>query len=650
MIIHLLNKRRHKTVKWAAMQFLLKATRESRGKKKLRHILILTCRALGIVALATAAARPVVSGLLGWNAGRVDTVVLILDRSASMEVKPGDGYESRRAAVLQKVADTFRDLGGARLILLDSATGQPQEVPSPDVLPELAAAGPSDTAADLPALVSRAAEFLTDATGASEVWIATDLQASNWKPGDERWVAARTSLTSLPQKPAIRVLGMTGETAPNTSLRLSSSRRMGDQLLLELEIVRGENARGSVNLPLTLNLNGARTTETITLAGQALKFQKRVTIPPDSATGHGWLSIPADGNPRDNTAFFAYGPAKPVSTIVVAPAGEAADYLILAAAPPGFSNQSSTRIEPAGVIDLRLNDVACVIWAAPLPSGPAATLLERYLTEGGQVLFLPASKSSEETFLDLKWGALTDAANGKFFILKDWDHDDGPLRDGIDGATIPAERLRAIRRQIPTGEAAPLAQWDDGEPFLIRRIVDRGTAWWAGTLPDYTWSNLGDGDVLLPMVQRIIHLGADRFDASYLAYVGSEASQAAPGETRTRLDDLGSSEANAPWNAGIYRLGDRLLALNRPLAEDAPELVSRDSISNSLDGTGYTLFEEAGKSADDSGSKNLWQLFLCGVLFFFLSEAVLSLPKKAAPGSAPASSKRPRSPLSSASP
>ncbi|MEY4568997.1 MAG: hypothetical protein RLZZ398_436, partial [Verrucomicrobiota bacterium] len=92
--IHLLNRRRHKTIQWAAMQFLLKATRESRGKKKLRHILILTCRALAIAALAFAAARPIVSGLIGWGGGSIDTVVLLLDRSASMEIKPGDGLNS----------------------------------------------------------------------------------------------------------------------------------------------------------------------------------------------------------------------------------------------------------------------------------------------------------------------------------------------------------------------------------------------------------------------------------------------------------------------------------------------------------------------------------------------------------------------------
>ncbi|MGC4014203.1 MAG: BatA domain-containing protein [Luteolibacter sp.] len=641
VIIHLLNKRRHKTIRWAAMQFLLKATRESRGKKKLRHILILTCRALGLVMLAVAAARPVMSGLLGWNAGRVDNIILILDRSASMETRPGDGFDSRRAQVLEKVKSTFKDLGGARLILIDSANGQPQEVPSPDVLPELAAAGPSDTTADLPSLATRAAEFLTEVQGKSEVWIATDLQASNWKAADERWAAFRASLATLPQKPAIRVLGLTGPTAANTTLRLASSRRIGDQLILDLEVTRAEDARGSVNLPLTVNLNGSRTTETLTLTGQALRFQKRITLPSGSTTGHGWLSIPADGNPRDNAAFFAYGPARPAKSVVVAGTTEAANYLQLSAAPPGFANQAVARVDPAKAASLAPADAACILWAAPLPTGPTAEVLQRYLSEGGQVVFFPPAQASDTQFLDLQWAKPLDAPAGKFFILKDWNHDDGLLRDGADGTAIPAERLKAIRRQIPTGDAAPLAKWDDGEPFLVRKIVDRGTAWFVASLPDYTWSNLGDADVLLPLVQRTVMTGAERFDASYLSHVGSEASKLLPGETRTRLDDYGTPDpANAEWEAGIYKLGDRLIALNRPAAEDTPEIVSHEGIASSLDGTGYTLFEQAGKSADTSGSRGIWKAFLCAMLFFLLSEAVLSLPKKpgnsqAAPASAP---------------
>ncbi len=166
VLIHLINRRRHKTIQWAAMQFLLKAARQSRGKKKLRHILILTCRALGVAALALAAARPIVSGLIGWGGGSIDTVVLLLDRSASMEIKPGDGLDSRRQIVIEKVRDAMADLGAARLVLIDSASNKPQEVPSPEILAELAATAGTDTAADFPALLTRAAEFLTETLGA----------------------------------------------------------------------------------------------------------------------------------------------------------------------------------------------------------------------------------------------------------------------------------------------------------------------------------------------------------------------------------------------------------------------------------------------------------------------------------------------------
>ncbi|MEO7100393.1 MAG: BatA domain-containing protein [Luteolibacter sp.] len=630
--IHLLNRRRHKTIHWAAMQFLLKATRESRGKKKLRHILILTCRALGIAALVFAAARPIVSGLIGWGGGSIDTVVLLLDRSASMESKPGDGLDPRRQIVIEKVRDAMANLGSPRLVLIDSASKKPQEVPSPETLTELSATASTDTAADFPTLLNRAAEFLMETSGRSEIWLASDLQSSNWHPDDERWATARASLASLPRKPAIRVLSLTGPSAPNTNIRLLSARRSGDEVLLDLEILRAEESRGTASIPLTTHLNGTRTTENLSLPTQSLRFQKRIAIPPDSATGYGWLTLPADGNPSDNATFFAYGPSRPTKTIVVAPGGEAADYLALAAAPPGFGNQSARRIDPGQVGTLATGDIAAIIWAAPLPTGPAYEAISRFLTSGGHVLFLPPGTPSENSFADVKWSNSTEAPAGKFFILKDWNHSDGPLRDGIDGIPIPAERLRSIRRQIPLGDASPLARWEDEEPFITRRIVDHGTAWFLGTTPDYTWSNLGDADVLLPTVQRIVSAGADRFDASYLTTVGSDATQLLAGETRTRLDDYGTPDpANAEYQSGIFRLGERLLAVNRPAQEDAPEVLSHESLDTALAGTNYTLLDQAGQANDPSLSRDVWRAFLIAVLFFFVSEAILCLPKKSHP-------------------
>lgn len=629
IIIHLLNRRRHKTIQWAAMQFLLKATRESRGKKKLRHFLILACRTLGIAALVLAAARPIVSGLLGWGGGSIDLVVLVLDRSASMETRSGDGQPPRRQLVLDKVRESMKSLGTARLVLIDSATGSPQDIPSPDVLAEISSTAATDTEADFPVLLNRAAEYLKATPCRAEIWLASDLQTANWHPDDERWAAARVSLAALPQKPAVRVLSIGGTSASNTAIAILGSRRSGDDLLLDVELLRTNETRGAANVPLTANLNGARTTDSLTVPGQSLRFQKRLTLPANSDSGHGWLSIPADGNDRDNAAFFAYGPARPVRTLVVSAPGEAAGYLLLAAAPPSFGKQQAEIADPSKLATLKLNDVSTIVWAAPLPTGAAADTITRFVSTGGHVIFLPNGSVPAGPFLDFNWEPVKQSDKDKYFISKDWNHTDGPLRDGLNGTPIPVDRIKAIRRQTPTGSAAVLARWEDGEPLLTRHIVDRGTIWFLGTLPDYTWSNLADGDVLLPLVQRIVALGSERFDSAYVAAVGSEPAKTLPGEIRARLDDYGSPDpANGEHLGGVFKLGERLIALNRPPSEDTPETLTREGLNAALAGTNYTFLAQAGQADDPSLSRDVWRAFLIAMIFFLLSEAILCLPSK----------------------
>jgi len=302
-----------------------------------------------------------------------------------------------------------------------------------------------------------------------------------------------------------------------------------------------------------------------------------------------------------------------------------------------MTNLSAQRVDPARAATAITADFAALLWAAPFPTGAAAAALRQFLTSGGQVLFLPPGGASDGTFNDLKWSDPTESPAGKFFILKDWNHSDGPLRDGIEGTPVAANRLKAIRRQIPTGDATLLARWEDGEPALTRRVFDHGTAWFLGSIPDYTWSNLGDADVLLPAVQRIITAGCARFDASYLATVGSDTTRLRPGEIRTRLDDLDTvNPANAEYEAGVFRLGDRLLALNRPPAEDAPEILTREGLDTVLTGTHYTLLDQAGQADDPALSRDVWRAFIAATLFFLCAEALLCLPNKTHPVVLPA--------------
>ena len=79
VIIHLWNKRRHREIRWAAMQYLLAAIRNNSRRITLEQLILLVIRTLVVVLLAFAIAEPFLSaqeGLGGvlWPA----TIVLVV--------------------------------------------------------------------------------------------------------------------------------------------------------------------------------------------------------------------------------------------------------------------------------------------------------------------------------------------------------------------------------------------------------------------------------------------------------------------------------------------------------------------------------------------------------------------------------------------
>ncbi|MBU4460579.1 MAG: BatA domain-containing protein, partial [Verrucomicrobia bacterium] len=182
VLIHLLNRLRYRRIAWAAMQFLIQATRSSTRNARLRHYLILACRTLAVAAFLLLLARPISGGWLGATlAGAPDMVIVALDRSASMEAADPRLQQSRRERALALLASAPGErFASTRFVLLDSATAAPQEIAGAAALPGLALTGPTDTAADIPSLVRAAADLIArDRPGRVEIWIASDLQASN---------------------------------------------------------------------------------------------------------------------------------------------------------------------------------------------------------------------------------------------------------------------------------------------------------------------------------------------------------------------------------------------------------------------------------------------------------------------------------------
>src|SRR5437660_4527754 len=87
IIIHILNRRRYKIEKWAAMEFLLRAMKKNRRRLKFEQWMLLAVRCLVLLLVATALARPLgcrdntLAGLIGQRAG---LHVIVIDNSYSM--------------------------------------------------------------------------------------------------------------------------------------------------------------------------------------------------------------------------------------------------------------------------------------------------------------------------------------------------------------------------------------------------------------------------------------------------------------------------------------------------------------------------------------------------------------------------------------
>ena len=635
VIIHLLNRRRFRIVKWAATSFLLKASRESRGKKKLKHFLILACRALAIAALIFAVARPLIGGFLGSGSGSVGTVVLILDRSASMETKPGSGQLSHRQSVITKITEAVENMGSPRLVLIDSASGEIQEVPSPDALSELSTTSATDTQADIPTLLAKAIDYLDETNpGQSEIWVASDLQRGDWRPGDSRWGAIQAGLEGLPTKTNLRILTAGEQTVENFTLELLTSRRVEDDLFLDLKLSRLEGD-GTTTVPITYSLNGARNSERVTMNGQEVRFQKRFPLTAADTEGYGWVGIPSDNNPRDNSVYFAFGGKEPVQTWVVSEetTSPTADFLQKAAAPAGFERYSCTVVAPTQTTQIDWATASLIIWQAPIPIGAVAAQLNDFVTSGGSALFFPPNQPSTGVIFGASWGEIEEAPADQFFINGSWVKDDGPWQNGIGDTLMPVDQVRGVKRRSIQGDGSSLAEWDDGSPFLYRQLEGLGTSIFINTLPDDRWSNIEFVALHLVAIQRLIEKGTDRLHAGYRAVAGSDKAKGRDDEIRERLDTFEDYEpALEHYRAGVYRLGNRTIAVNRPSEENSPTRIDEEALDELLKGTSYTLF------ANQDSKKDLiseaWRAFLVAVLLFLLAEALLCLqPKSTGPPS-----------------
>ncbi|MSR62282.1 MAG: hypothetical protein EXS08_07545 [Planctomycetes bacterium] len=190
LIIHILNRRRHRPLVWGAMRFVLAAHKRTRRRVQLENWLLLLLRMAAVAALAFAITRPFIgkeSPLAPLTEKRRD-LLLILDDSAST------GYREVRSvheALLERARAILAELDGTRgdrvrLLLAGHGVQVLASHAPDDALAALSTVSePSDEPLDLAALLSEVATLAQEDAAESghsalEVRLLSDLQKNSF--------------------------------------------------------------------------------------------------------------------------------------------------------------------------------------------------------------------------------------------------------------------------------------------------------------------------------------------------------------------------------------------------------------------------------------------------------------------------------------
>jgi len=650
ILIHLFNRLRHRKLDWAAMMFLRQASRKSTRYAKLRQWLVLMFRVLAVLALILMLCQPkwnskMARGLFG---GRPDVIVLVVDRSVSMEDAGPEQLKSKREFALQELMRLARDeASGSRVVLMDHTAERPKELKALDSLPDHPMVKATDTGADMLGVMQRIHDWINETKpGSCEVWVASDLQSENWNPDEElRWKAVTDDLRAKDQELTVRVVTLRENARDNYALVVENVeyQKKGDKGELDLTVRIERNHGKGGPLPLEIRLGQSQREErevALPEGRQPVKHTMTLTLEPEADVGWGSVTLAqgsassADGNARDDEGFFVYGQTTMIQTAIVGRDEDARAILGFAAAPPSpeITNLTARIYAPEEKESLKWTDNGLVIWQDVLPEGETAAALEEYARDGGVVLFFPANEPGQIEIDGQKigWGAVDDAPKDSEmgFEVNKWEVQGGPLADTDQGLSLPLLQLETQRRQRITGEGIALASFADGEPFLVRRGVGEGQILFCATLPHEDWSTLTEGLVLLPMVQRLLAVGAVRYGKAQLLISGEDTQE----DTGTRWVSVGSTEARTfATEAGVFRKPDgRLVAVNRPSGESDARRIDFEKLKQ-LFGQ-VPVAEVKGETLGDQRSAKLWQLMLVFMAAFLLAEARLILPRSSDEG------------------
>ncbi|HUK65247.1 MAG TPA: BatA domain-containing protein [Anaeromyxobacteraceae bacterium] len=556
LAIHLFFRRRPKPTPFPAIDFILRARRETERRLRLKKLLLFAARTLLVAAVAAALARPRFEHPEEASAAPArgpSAVALVLDASASMGYRLHGStlFERARTDLIEALSGLSGEEPATALVCGGAAAflAPPPTFDKAAVRRVLAEAELTQGYADMTACVAAATRALSSGSGTllgKRVVVATDLTASAWR------LDAPPPMVETPrgaQRPEVTLLDAArGADLPNLAVT---------ELFAEPDATvgpRGYRVRATVVARDGKSRSGAegrpsRLGHDVELQlhagppGAPLAIRSYVELPADGAVkkalayrfpkgGPSVLSVsllPGDALELDDARVITVDVPRDVRALVVNGAPSPVRYrdeafFVEAALSSQASPVRTTVLDAESLDRAHFSDYDVIFLLDVRTLGPKSEELRQFV-EGGGGLFIALGDEVDPERYDAELGPLLprplhvvkSAAEGggpagpsraARFADIDWSHPaldifTGTSREGFLGVrTSRYMLLKPVENKAAQSERV-LVSYDDGAPALVEARRGQGRVMLYTSTVDRSWSDWAIRTSFLPAIQRI---------------------------------------------------------------------------------------------------------------------------------------------------
>ena len=528
ILVHLIFRRRRTALDLPTLMFLQRVQMKLASRKRLKEVLLLALRALALIFLALALARPGFHSAGGATGSAAADCVLILDNSASMGLKSAGGTRLEAARLhASAVLASLGNFGRAAILTTvpSDATAQVSTFggDKEKLSKALQAIQPTDGTGTLIGTLARAGELLESSSAPNrEIFLISDFQknAFNDEPG------LKSATASLPPRTSAFLCPVPGG-APENNLSLIGvatdprPKVAGRHISVVARIKNNSRRELSTAVNLILNTLPQAQAHVTVQPGAIQDVPLPLTLGQEGFAA-GEVKLDADDALYDNTWPFCIDVRGPIRLLVISAAAERREeledsfYLRKALDPTGDGRLSGIRVthvtqQNAPQINLGQIDGVILCGCTALPA-PTIKLLDDFLERGGGMIVFAGRQ-------DAALGAnhplrmyLGGTIAGELKITGEQPplglraaqsaspyFDDSRSLDGrVEFKEVSV--FKALKVE-PARDAAILAEYSDGHAALLSYARGKGRVLWWTLNPNGDDSNLP----LMPDFLSLLH-------------------------------------------------------------------------------------------------------------------------------------------------